>query len=70
MYYLKGFAFENYGKFANNNLEKLCPWPRPFLSLASNAVSSTSPLHHRSFIVVTLNFKLHVITISNLEFTL
>ena len=54
---LSTFTFTNYGKFADHNLEKLCPWPREslssksrslaanfFESLASNVVSSTLSL--------------------------
>ena len=44
---LKTFALKNNGKFTDHNLEKLCPWPRPFrpwprdgLSLKSSSLAS------------------------------
>ena len=62
MQYLKQFFVKNYGKFAEHiNFKKLCPWPRPFLFLASNVVFLTPPLSCRSFIVATLSFKSHVL---------
>ena len=43
---LNTFAFKNYGKFANHVLEScilgLWLWPRPFLCLASEGLSSKS----------------------------
>ena len=34
MRYLKHFVLKNYEIFTDQNLEKLCPWPQRFLSLA------------------------------------
>ena len=56
---LKIFAFENYEKSADHNLENYV------LGLERCVLDSTSELY-RSFIVATLTFKPHVITIRNL----
>ena len=47
-YVLNTFAFKIYGRFANHNLEKLCPWPLaatiPVLGLERCVLDPTSEL--------------------------